>query len=80
MFCPHTRRIGTSIDPVVPCFRSSAKARRVGAPDIPARKICCPEHVPFLTSTMAYEKYLEYWNCKLKEMRRAAERSLSRRG
>ena len=57
-----------------------AKARRIGAPSVPARRICCPQHVPFLTSTMAYEKYLEYWNSKLKEMRRSAARSVSRRG
>jgi len=42
--------------------------------------IFCPQHVPFLTSIMAYEKYLEYWNSKLKEMRRAAARNVSRRG
>jgi ParB-like nuclease domain len=56
-----------------------AKARRVGEPSVPARKIRCPEHIPFLTSTVAYEKYVEYWNSKLKEMQRATAGSASRR-
>jgi hypothetical protein len=47
-----------------------AKARRDGIPAIHARRIHCPRHVPFLTTTQAYEKYVEYWNSKLKEMRR----------
>ena len=48
-----------------------AKARLDGVPRILARSILCPEHVPFLTSTFAYEKYLEYWNSKLPEIRAA---------
>jgi hypothetical protein len=46
-----------------------AKARRDGVPTIPARSIACPRHVPFLMTTEAYEKYVEYWNSKVKEMR-----------
>jgi len=46
-----------------------AKARQDNAPSVPARRIACPQHLPFLTSTIAYEKYVEYWNFKLKEMR-----------
>jgi len=46
-----------------------AKARRDGVPTVQARRIACPRHVPFLTSAAAYEKYVEYWNSKLKEMR-----------
>jgi len=42
-----------------------AKARRDGVPSIPAYRIRCPEHVAFLTSTRAYEAYVEYWNSKL---------------
>jgi hypothetical protein len=42
-----------------------AKARREGVPTVDARRIACPRHVPFLTSTAAYEKYVEYWNSKV---------------
>jgi hypothetical protein len=28
-----------------------------------------PRHVPFLTSATAYEKYVDYWNSKVKEAR-----------
>ena len=41
-----------------------AKARREGVPSIPAYRVDCPEHVTFLTSTAAYEAYVEYWNSK----------------
>jgi hypothetical protein len=53
-----------------------AKARRDGVPIVPARRISGPQHVRFLTSTAAYEKYVEYWNSKVKEMHR---RSSTRR-
>lgn len=46
-----------------------AKARREGAQGLPARRVQSPDHVPFLTSTAAYEAYVEYWNGKLKEAR-----------
>lgn len=42
-----------------------AKARREGVLSIPAYRIRCPEHVAFLTSTRAYEAYVEYWNSKV---------------
>lgn len=45
----------------------AAKARREGVLSIPAYRICCPEHVPFLTSIRAYETYVEYWNSKVDE-------------
>lgn len=45
----------------------AAKARRNGVPTVPARRIACPRHVPFLTTTAAYVKYVEYWNSKLDE-------------
>jgi hypothetical protein len=45
-----------------------ARARREGAPSVPTYRIRCPHHVAFLTSTMAYQKYVEYWNGKIKEM------------
>ena len=45
-----------------------AKARH-GAPTVPARRIHCSDHLQFLTSFTAYEKYVEYWNGKVREMR-----------
>jgi hypothetical protein len=46
-----------------------ARARRERVATVHARRIACPRHVPFLTSTSAYEKYVEYWNSKVKKMR-----------
>lgn len=42
-----------------------AKARRAGVTSIPAYRVRSPEHVAFLTSTRAYETYVEYWNSKV---------------
>jgi hypothetical protein len=42
-----------------------ARARRDGVPTVPAHRIAGPAHVPFLTSAVAYGKYVEYWNSKL---------------
>jgi hypothetical protein len=56
-----------------------ARARRDGVPTVPARRIPCPWHVPFLTSAEAYEKYVEYWNAKVKEMQTLRERSQAHR-
>ncbi len=42
-----------------------AKARREGVPSIRAYRIRCAEHVAFLTSARAYERYIEYWNSKV---------------
>jgi hypothetical protein len=44
-----------------------ARARKEAVSDLPARTIHSPHHVPFLTSIEAYEKYVEYWNSKLKD-------------
>jgi hypothetical protein len=49
-----------------------SRARRDAVPTVHARRIACPRHLPFLTSTEAYEKYVEYWNTKVKEIRRYA--------
>lgn len=46
-----------------------AKARREGLRTLPARQLRCPQHVPFLATTMGYEKYVEYWNEKLKALK-----------
>lgn len=45
-----------------------AHARREGARTLPAYKLRCPHHVPFLTSLQAYERYVEYWNSKLRDL------------
>lgn len=42
-----------------------AKARREALSSIAAHRVRCPDHVAFLTSTRAYETYVEYWNSKL---------------
>jgi hypothetical protein len=55
-----------------------ARARCDGVPTVPAYRIRCPDHVAFLTSTMAYEKYVEYWNGKVKEMQPKRRRSAQR--
>lgn len=39
---------------------------------IPVYRVCCPQHVPFLTSITAYEKYVEYRNSKVKTLRESA--------
>jgi len=45
-----------------------ARARRQGATALPAYRVQCPAHVPFLTSLFAYEKYVEYWNGKVNDL------------
>lgn len=55
-----------------------ARARRDGVPSVPAYRIRCPDHVAFLTSTMAYQTYVEYWNGKIKEMQPKRRRSSAR--
>jgi len=34
-----------------------------------AYRIKAEQHIKFLVSQMAYEKYVEYWNGKIKEMK-----------
>jgi hypothetical protein len=48
------------------------KARQDGVRTIPAYRVRCPQHLPFLTSTTSYEKYVEYWNSKVKTLRESA--------
>jgi hypothetical protein len=45
-----------------------ARARRQGAEALPAYRLQCPNHLPFLTSVFAYEKYVEYWNDKVTDL------------
>lgn len=49
-----------------------ARAKREGLRILPGWRIRCPQHVSFLTSSRAYEQYVEYWNGKVKELRRRA--------
>lgn len=42
-----------------------AKARQERVSILPAHRVACPHHVRFLTSSLAYERYVEYWNGKL---------------
>jgi hypothetical protein len=53
-----------------------ARARREGVTGVRSYRIRCSEHVAFLTSTMAYQKYVEYWNGKIKEMQSSRRSSL----
>ncbi|MFH1993046.1 MAG: hypothetical protein ABIK98_11700 [Pseudomonadota bacterium] len=46
------------------------KARRVGASKMWAYKLKMHQHIVFLTSKKAYLSYVEYWNGKLKQLRR----------
>lgn len=55
----------------------AARARALGVPTVPAYQIHGPHHVAFLTSVMAYQKYVEYWNGKIEEMRPKRRRSSS---
>lgn len=55
-----------------------ARTRRDGVTTLPACRIRCPDHVAFLTSTMAYEKYVDYWNGKIKDMQPKRRRSSPR--
>jgi hypothetical protein len=57
-----------------------AKARRDGVPRIPAYRIPCPEHLTFLTSIRAYEKYIEYWNLKVEDAAGVSPRRRRTRG
>jgi hypothetical protein len=45
-----------------------ARARRDGVATLPAYRIHSPDHVAFLTSAFAYQKYLEYWNEKVQDI------------
>lgn len=57
-----------------------ARARRDSVQTAPSRRVCCPDHVPFLTSAWAYEKYVEYWNSKLEDLPHAKAPRKRRKG
>ena len=52
-----------------------AKARRRGLRHVPAYRVRCPEHVGLLTSTRAYETYVEYRNSKVDPLPRYNRRA-----
>jgi hypothetical protein len=55
-----------------------ARARRESVQMVPARRVRCPDHVPFLISDWAYEKYVEYWNSKLEDLSQAIAAQISK--
>jgi hypothetical protein len=57
-----------------------ARARRESVQMVPARRVRCPDHIPFLTSAWAYEKYVEYWNSKLEDLSQAKALRKRRKG
>jgi hypothetical protein len=71
MYLHLTRTIHETRQPIDSCERNEshvAKARRQGAAALPAYRLQCPTHVPFLTSAFAYAKYVEYWNNKVMDL------------
>ena len=44
-----------------------ARARRERSAVLSAVTVRCPHHIAFLTSTRAYQAYVEYWNSKCKD-------------
>jgi hypothetical protein len=44
------------------------RARREGMRYIPAYRVQAHQHVAFLTSARAYERYVEYWNSKVDDL------------
>ena len=51
-----------------------AKACRQGLCRMLVHRVRCPEHIAFLTSALAYEAYVEYWNSKLDVRPRSTRR------
>lgn len=45
-----------------------ARARRDNVKTLPAHTIRSPHHVPFITSVLAYQRYIDYWNSKIKAL------------
>ena len=43
------------------------KARRLGVDRMQAYKLNMNQHIVFLTSSKAYQSYVEYWNSKLRD-------------
>jgi len=46
------------------------KAHRQNIETVLAYRIKAEQHIKFLTNQKAYEKYVEYWNGKIKEMKK----------
>lgn len=60
----HLAEISPGLFSLIDGHHRVAKARREGVKTLPALRVACPHHVRFLTSTLAYERYVEYWNGK----------------
>jgi hypothetical protein len=56
-----------------------ARALLDGATAALAHRIRCPDHVAFLSSTMAYQKYVAYRNEKIEEMHSIKRRASASR-
>jgi hypothetical protein len=50
------------------------KAHRQGVETLMAYRIKAEQHIKFLVNRVAYEKYIEYWNGKIKDMRGLSQR------
>lgn len=46
------------------------KARKRGMEFVPAFKIAPEQHIAFLTTSVGYTAYIDYWNQKVKNLRR----------
>lgn len=46
------------------------KARKLGMEFVPAFKIAPEQHMAFLTTSTGYNAYIDYWNQKVKNLRR----------
>jgi hypothetical protein len=50
------------------------RARREGMRSIPAYRVHPHQHMAFLTSVKAYERYVEFWNSKVDDLARPRKR------
>ena len=59
--------ISPSVYSVLDGHHRIARARRERVTRLPCYRVPFPHHVPFLTSKLAYERYVEYWNSKIRD-------------
>jgi len=55
-----------------------ARARRDAVHTLPAYRVPCPQHVPFLICERSYTTYVEYWNSKFDDGKRSNARNKNR--
>lgn len=56
----------------------AVKAQRLGMTTIKARRLTVEKHIRFLTSEDSYLTYVEYWNGKVKELKKIGDGNNSR--